>query len=80
MAHKPEELPQKRSKKPCHRAIDALCTTSYVKIYFFQDGEKLPKDLDEVRVVHKDIREVRAPRQAKKKNESTVSIRFVSEV
>ena len=42
----------------------------------FQDSDKLPKDLDEVRKVHKDIREVRAPRQAKKKNESTVSIRY----
>ena len=59
--------------------IRFLLLRSKSKIYF-QDSDKLPKDLDEVRVVHKDIREVRAPRQAKKKNESTVSIRFVSEV
>ena len=30
--------------------------------------------------MHKDIREVRAPRQAKKKNDSTVSIRFGSKI
>ena len=52
-----------------------LLLRSKSKIYF-QDSDKLPKDLDEVRKVHKDIREVRAPRQAKKKNESTVSIRY----
>ena len=46
----------------------------------FQSEDKLPKDLDEVRKIHKDIREVRAPRQAKKKNESTVSIRLELEV
>ena len=45
-----------------------------------KDEAKLPKDLEEVRKVHKDIREVRAPRQAKKKNESSVSIRFVPEI